>query len=89
LPEDYLPTIDSRALEEHFIPIDKSLWKPEIQGVHKEEDGHHPEGTTDNARVLSGEVAVSPRISLFARVFERERQPGMGGLAGERGVSTG
>jgi hypothetical protein len=70
LPEDYLPTIDSRALEEHFIPIDKSLWKPEIQGVHKEEDGHHPEGTTDNARVLSGEVAVSPRISLFARVFD-------------------
>jgi hypothetical protein len=29
LPEDYLPTIDSRALEEHFIPTDRPLWKPE------------------------------------------------------------
>jgi hypothetical protein len=26
--------------------------------------------TPDNAQVLSGEVAVSPRISLFARVFD-------------------
>jgi hypothetical protein len=29
MPEDYLPTIDSRVLEEHFIPTDRLLWKPE------------------------------------------------------------
>jgi hypothetical protein len=36
-------------------------------------EGLEPGGSTniaDNARVLSGEVAVSPRISLFAKVFD-------------------
>jgi hypothetical protein len=34
--------------------------------------GSEPSGSTniDNARVLSGEVTISPRISLFARVFD-------------------
>ena len=31
---------------------------------------NRPTNTADNAQILSGEVTISPRISLFARVFD-------------------
>jgi hypothetical protein len=53
-------------------------WLPGTRGnpsVVKAQAGRlepsRPTDNADNAQVLSGEVAVSPRISLFARVFDK------------------
>jgi hypothetical protein len=40
------------------------------KGAGRESELGGSTNTADNAQVLSGEVAVSPRISLFARVFD-------------------
>jgi hypothetical protein len=42
--------------------------KPMVQTEKSELGG--PTNTDDNVQVLSGEVTISPRISLFARVFD-------------------
>jgi hypothetical protein len=42
---------------------------PPMVQTEKSEPGG-PTNTDDNVQVLSGEVTISPRISLFARVFD-------------------